>query len=49
MIKLKIISVDDEVTGIVTNQYNWESWAELREKDSLLTQRVEKDCILKEN
>ena len=41
--------IDDEVTGIVTNQYNWESWAELRERDSTLTQRVEKDCILKEN
>ena len=44
--------IDDEVydiTGIVTNQYNWESWAELREKDSLLTQRVERDSILKEN
>ena len=41
--------IDDEVTGIVTNQYYWESWVDLWEKDPSLAQRIERDCILKEN
>ena len=44
--------IDDEIydiTGIVTNQYNWESWIDLWKKDFLLAQRVERDYILKES
>ena len=37
-----------DVTGIVTNDYDWISWADMRKKDSLLAARIERDCILKE-
>ena len=43
--------IDDEVydiTGIVTNQYNWELWADVKARDLLHAQHIERDCILKE-
>ena len=43
--------IDNEVydiTGIVTNQYNWELWDDVKKRDYLHTSHVERDCILKE-
>lgn len=43
--------IDDEVydiTGIVTNQYNWELWQTVKERDYLHASHIERDCILKE-
>ena len=43
--------IDNEVydiTGIVTNQYNWELWDDVKKRDYLHASHVERDCILKE-
>lgn len=43
--------IDNEVydiTGIVTNLYNWEPWNDIKARDSLLAKHIERDCILKE-
>lgn len=37
-----------DITGIVTNKYQWEPWANIIARDPLLASRIERDCILKE-
>lgn len=37
-----------DITGIVTNQYNWELWDEVKKRDALHASHIERDCILKE-
>lgn len=43
--------INDEVydiTGNVTNEYYWESWKIVANRDSLLADRILRDCIRKE-
>lgn len=37
-----------DITGIVTNQYNWEPWEEVYVRDPLHGARIVRDCIVKE-
>lgn len=37
-----------DITGVVTDKYNWEDFFELKEKDELLYNRLLRDCIYKE-
>lgn len=36
-----------DVTGIVTDKYNWENWRDVYCRDRLHGQRIIRDCILK--
>ena len=36
-----------DITGNVTNSYNWMPWLKFIYKDTALTKRVVRDCILK--
>ena len=36
-----------DITGNVTNTYNWMPWLKFIYKDTALTKRVVRDCILK--
>ena len=38
-----------DITGLVTNQYEWEPWEEVYNRDHLHGRRIIRDCILKEN
>lgn len=35
-----------DITGDVTNQYDWENWNDLMAEDELLAYSVIKDCVL---
>ncbi len=34
-----------DITGDVTNKYNWQPWGSFMEQDELLTERILRDCI----
>ena len=36
-----------DITGIVTNQYEWEPWTQMWIKDITHARNIERDCILK--
>lgn len=37
-----------DITGDVTNSYNWEKWNDVVKADSLLASRLYRDCIIME-
>ena len=37
-----------DITGDVTNNYNWDNWSEVYLRDPLLGDRIIRDCVLKE-
>ena len=34
-----------DITGIVTNQYDWIAWSDLWKKDPSLSKRIVRDCV----
>ena len=36
-----------DITGIVTDKYNWENWRDVYYRDRLHGRRIVRDCILK--
>lgn len=37
-----------DITGIVTNQYDWIAWSDLWKKDPSLSKRIVRDCVKQE-
>lgn len=37
-----------DITGVVTNKYDWDTWENAYNRDELRGKRIIRDCILKE-